>query len=585
MLNDALGRFVEGDHSWIAECAALLVIPYVHEDVAILGGSLMVVEHRLPVGLALVSLYAGMVSSDLLLYGLGALARRSRWVRHMLVRPRVERLGHWLEGHAVSMVAVARFVPGLMFPVYIGCGLYRVSFARFAATTMLTAAFYLPIALLLAVSFGTAIFSNVGYWSWFVGIALLAIAALGWARQPSWHLLFRASSSGALAFLRRVGGAVESPDRVTHLGMPALGILPRKVARAETIPPLLFYVPLALQWVWLGLRYGDPALPALANPKIEVGGLWGESKVAYLRMVGKDQRRWVADFTALRRGRGPDSARTDCGRALLCIGEAGLSFPLVAKPDIGWRGYGVRSLADADDLEAYIKAFPEGEVILFQRLVPYDGEAGVLYARLPGEPAGRIVSLTLRYFPHVIGDGRTTLRHLILQDRRAAWKAGSHLGLDPMHLGATTHELDRVPASGETVRLSFIGSNRVGGLYRDARAHITPALVRRFDGISKSLPEFYYGRYDVRFASLDRLREGEDFSIIEINGAGGESINVWDPLMPVRQVYRELFDQQRLLFRIGARNRARGYPRVALSAVALSQIRQHRLIARYPPSG
>jgi pimeloyl-ACP methyl ester carboxylesterase len=31
------------------------------------------------------------------------------------------------------------------------------------------------------------------------------------------------------------------------------------------------------------------------------------------------------------------------------------------------------------------------------------------------------------------------------------------------------------------------------------------------------------GRYDIRFASIERLRQGEAFGIIEINGAGGEA--------------------------------------------------------------
>jgi hypothetical protein len=176
------------------------------------------------------------------------------------------------------------------------------------------------------------------------------------------------------------------------------------------------------------------------------------------------------------------------------------------------------------------------------------------------------------------------LRDLILRDARTAWKAGAHFGLDTSHIGRDLQDLDRVPAAGETVRLSFIGSNRVGGLYRDAREHITAALTRRFDEISKGLPEFYYGRYDIRFESVEQLRNGEGFKIIEINGAGGESINVWDPAMPLAQVYRELFQQQRLLFEIGDRNRRRGFRPPGARAIVATQWHQYRLIVQYPPS-
>jgi hypothetical protein len=373
-------------------------------------------------------------------------------------------------------------------------------------------------------------------------------------------------------------------DLFTHNGMPGLGALPTKISFAERIPPPLFYIPLVLQWVWLGVRYKSLSLPSLANPEIESGGLWGESKSAYLSSVGMEQRKWLAAFTTMRRSRAADGLAIDQERACRCIAAAGLSFPLVAKPDIGWRGYGVRLIADQAELGKYIEQFPEGETILFQRQIPWDAEAGVLYARLPNETEGRIISLTFRYFPHVVGDGQSSLRDLILRDQRTFWKIGTHIGLDPKHLGAVAENSDTVPKKGEIVRLSFVGSNRVGGLYRDAREHITPALVRRFDAISQSIPEFYYGRFDVRFLSVERLEEGEDIQIIEVNGAGGESINVWDPEMPFAQVYKELFEQQRLLFEIGARNRARGFHPPGIFSIARSQWHQHRLIVHYPPS-
>lgn len=575
---------MEVDHPWAVECVGLFLVPYLHEDVAILGGSLMIVEHHLPVPLALASLYAGMVSSDFVLFGLGAMARRSPWMRRRLLRPRVERLGLWLSGHVARMVVLARFVPGLMFPVYVGCGVYGVSFPRFALTTSITAAFYLPIALFLISRFGEAVLSSLGYWSWFVAIGLFIVAAMTWLRSPSWQLMLRVSASGARAVLTRAGVVFEAADHVSHRGMPALGTLPTKVALAERIPPVLFYIPLGVQWLWLGLRHRSLSLPTLANPAIEVGGLWGESKSSYLAMVGPAQRRWFADYTVVRRGRGPAALELDACRAVQAATEAGLSYPLVAKPDVGWRGFGVRLIDSAEELSAYVRAFPEGETILLQRAIDFEGEAGVLYACLPGSPSSTIVSLTFRYFPYVIGDGQRTIRDLILADQRAAWKAGHHFGFEAEHVGTMVRELDRVPARDETVRLSFIGSNRVGGLYRDARQHITPQLVQRFDAISRSIPEFYYGRYDVRFASIDRFRQGEDFSIIEINGAGGESINVWDPSMPLAQVYRELFAQQRLLFEIGAKNRARGFRPAGSMAVLNSQWRQHRLILQYPPS-
>lgn len=580
---ESIQPFFESAHSWLAECLVLFFAPYLHEDIAILGGSLLVVEHRLPLVLALSSLYAGMVSSDLALYGLGALAGRSPFLRRRLSSPAVEGLGHWLGSHLPAVVTLARLVPGLMFPVYLACGVYRVSLPTFATTNLVVGAVYLPVVFGLLSTFGIAILSSLGYWSWIVAFAILLAVAVNWSRAPNWALLLRVSDKGARALVDPETAARQDVALPAHRGMPPLGRLPRRVALAERIPTLLFYLPVGLQWFWLGLRYGDLSLPALANPNIETGGLWGESKTSYLEMMAPDQRRWLAPYARMPRSVGPAAA--DAVAAQDAMRAAGLAFPVVVKPDIGWRGFGVRLVADAAALEAYLEAFPQGESFMLQRPVPYDGEAGVLYVRVPGEPDGRIFSLTFRYFPSVVGDGRTRLRDLILRDRRSSWKAGSHLGLETGHAGHRPEELERVPAAGEVVRLSFIGSNRVGGLYRDADAHITPALERRFDAISKGMPEFFYGRYDIRFESVERLREGEGFEIIEVNGAGGESINVWDPAMPMVDVYRKLFEQQRLLFEIGARNRARGIRSAGVWSMLRSQWRQHRLIAKYPPSG
>lgn len=365
--------------------------------------------------------------------------------------------------------------------------------------------------------------------------------------------------------------------------MPSLARLSRLVARAERIPASLFYLPVVLRWFRLALRYRSLTLPTIANPMIETGGFWGESKSGCMDQVGKPSRHWLADYITLARGSG--DAGEELARAMALMDDVGLGFPVVAKPDIGWQGRGVRLVDDAEQLRRYLAEFPAGERLLLQRPVPHDGEAGVFYARLPGEAEGRVFSLTLRYFPFVIGDGRSTLRQLILRDPRAGWKSRYHLGSHPEHLGLGRQDQERVPDEGELVRLAFIGSLRVGGLYRDVRERITTTLSRRFDAIARSMPEFYFGRFDIRFESLERLLAGEGFSIIEINGAGAEAIHVWDPEVPLRTVYRELFQAQDLMFEIAARNRARGYRPLGLVRFLRLAQRQHRLLGRYPRSG
>src|SRR3546814_16247385 len=72
------------------------------------------------------------------------------------------------------------------------------------------------------------------------------------------------------------------------------------------------------------------------------------------------------------------------------------------------------------------------------------------------------------------------------------------------------------------------------------------------------MPEFYFGRFDVRFRSVEAHGRGEDFQILEVNGASAEAINIWDPEKKVRETYRVLFEQFRMPYDTGARNRDRG---------------------------
>ena len=241
-------------------------------------------------------------------------------------------------------------------------------------------------------------------------------------------------------------------------------------------------------------------------------------------------------------------------------------------------------LHDREELRRYLAKYPPETRLILQEAVPFEGEAGVLYVRMPGEATGRVMSLTLRYWPHVIGDGVSTVRELIEREPRMAYKSRFYRGDNPQHRGLSAELLDRVPADREMVRLSFIGSIRTGGLYRDARASITPAMSERFDAIARSMPEFWFGRFDIRFRSLDELQHGEAFKVIEVNGAGAEAIHMWDPEMPLVEAYRELLHYQSLLFTIGAANRKRGFKPMGLRALIAFTNKQNRLIDSYPPS-
>jgi hypothetical protein len=99
------------------------------------------------------------------------------------------------------------------------------------------------------------------------------------------------------------------------------------------------------------------------------------------------------------------------------------------------------------------------------------------------------------------------------------------------------------------------------------------------------MPEFYYGRFDIRFESIDLLKEGKGFSIFEINGAGAVAIHAWDPNVSFLKLFSEFFRAQSILFKISALNRTRGYKPATIIDFNRAIFRQKRLIKKYPASG
>ena len=60
------------------------------------------------------------------------------------------------------------------------------------------------------------------------------------------------------------------------------------------------------------------------------------------------------------------------------------------------------------------------------------------------------------------------------------------------------------------------------------------------------------------------MKAGRNFQIVELNGAASEATNIYDARNTLRSAYRTLFQQWRLVFEIGAANRARGYSTTSL---------------------
>mgnify|MGYP001183610202 CR=1 FL=1 len=564
-------------HEWLLKCLGLFLETFVQEDLAILTGGVLAANDTLPVPVVFLTLVSGFLTGDLFIYGLGWGAHKVPWLYRKIYSEKVETAKAKIEKNLTSTLVVVRLVPGLLFPTYIACGFIGVSFGQFALTTLATGATYTAIFLTILVKVGQAFIPVIGHWIWFIIFASgLSVMTVRFIRQ---RRLAALTDDNTVIPVEPASMEVSQELK----GMPSLKAISRRVAVSEKIPQSLFYSPVAFRWLLMGIKYRSLLLPTVSNPLIEAGGLWGESKSRLMDQIGPDQREWVAPYSTVRISNG--ISEEEMVRAVKeAMDGMSLAFPVVVKPDIGWQGYGVRAIGNEDELRSYMMLYPKDTTLIIQQLIPWEGEAGVFYSRLPGEEYGKIISLTLRYYPHVIGDGINTVSQLLQKDERTRFKLRFYRGKEIFHKGLSEEKLNAIPQKGEVFRLAFIGSIRVGGLYRDGSEYITESLQGRFASIGKSMPEFYFGRFDIKFKSVESLMDGEDFRIFEVNGAGAEAIHVWDASTPLFKMYRELFRYQSLMFEISALNRKRGFKPMQIKEFYSFTKGYNSLISSYPPS-
>lgn len=317
----------------------------------------------------------------------------------------------------------------------------------------------------------------------------------------------------------------------------------------EFWPGWILYIPVVIQWIVLAVRYGSLTLPFLANPSLRLSGMVGVGKTELMNQASGKAAEAILPWIAYRVTDQPISEQTKA-----CLNKAadkGINLPFACKPDIGCRGVGVKLVKTIEQLETIVAMYPEGAVLLCQKLALSEPEVGIFYTRDPESGAVSIPSMTIKTLPRITGDGVQTLGQLIAKDSRAG---------QLQHLYEDRHRdiWDTVPEKGEVIRLVFSASHSKGAIFEDARAHITPELTDVIDGIMKDIPDFYYGRLDVKFPDIESLKKGQGLEVVEINGASAESIHIWDKDAKLIDAIKALMWQYRTLFKFGAIHRKQG---------------------------
>ena len=110
----------------------------------------------------------------------------------------------------------------------------------------------------------------------------------------------------------------------------------------------------------------------------------------------------------------------------------------------------------------------------------------------------------------------------------------------------------------EKYMLSYAANHNRGARFVDLKAHIDEKLVEVFDQLSLQVNDFYYGRYDIMCESIEDLKEGKNFTILEYNGCGAEPNHFYDTGYTLIGAYREILYHWKMLYTISAYNASQG---------------------------
>lgn len=285
-----------------------------------------------------------------------------------------------------------------------------------------------------------------------------------------------------------------------------------KLLNQEYWPFWFFYLPVFVSWPLLAIRGKSLLFFTKINPFIPYGGCFGESKSDILQFIPKNflpVTILVNDETSWK--------------------HKSFSYPVILKPDVGERGDNILIVHSENEISAYQAAL--GRPFLIQEFLTEKFEAGVMVARTPGTRNFEITSIVMKEFLSVTGDGKKVLRDLVEQDPRA---------LMQWPRLQKNFDGERILKNGETLLLEPVGNHKRGTKFLDGNHLLTPALQAAMNEISQSIPDFDFGRFDIKAPSAESLAKGLGIKIMELNGAFSEPGHIYDPSATLLVSWRDL---------------------------------------------
>jgi hypothetical protein len=310
------------------------------------------------------------------------------------------------------------------------------------------------------------------------------------------------------------------------------------------------YIPVFIRYGYDSLRLRSPFYFTAVNPQMEAGGLFGASKYRQLKQLPQQ----LIPQTLFCKAGTPFAEIKDS------LQQKSMNLPLVVKPDRAERGIGISLCKKESELAEAISH--QTDHFLVQEYISHSCEAGLFVIDHPDDGM-KVVSLTMKSFLSITGNGVDSVSQLLTKNTRALI-AGYPERLHDQELSAYT------PQQGEEVLIEAIGNHNRGTAFIDACDKLSPALETEALSIANRLPEFHYGRLDIRCPSESDLFNGTHWKVLEVNGVNSEPAHIYQSGYPLLKAWKTLLWHWSMLATIAEKQNHEGF-----QYSSYSEIRNH----------
>jgi hypothetical protein len=315
----------------------------------------------------------------------------------------------------------------------------------------------------------------------------------------------------------------------------------KKLSHWESWPFRLIYAPLSIYWIKYIIKSRHIWWFVPVNPTLEFAGFEGETKTEMYEQLPD----WSIPTTLF------VEPTYSFDKVLQLLKDNNLQYPIITKPNRGMQGVLFRILENDDAFKKYHEALKETYIV--QPFVDYPVEISLFHVRYPHEEKGTITGFILKEYMHVKGDGVTTIGNLVKQHPKAQFMMEE---MERKH----GQNFENILPSGEKYLLSYAGNHNRGARFINLKDEINEQLLDTFAKISKHAGTFYYGRYDIKCASIEDLKQGKNFAILEYNGAGAEPNHIYDCGMSLKEAYKVIIKHWDDMYKIARINYKNGTP-------------------------